>query len=635
LLFFLRKTDNYNLVFGLFSSMICAYFFMRSPVIYHAFEDTSVTQRIENAALYFIPCLLAMFLENLNFGKVTRVTKADAVFCAVLAAAQCFFTVWFAADILSIWQVVSIAYILYVIGYDMIYGFVRQIRQRREEEQAEGLTRPFWRLFFLSMRDREFGNIFILLTITGCTSIFDILDARFFHNGALVTRYSFLAFMLCTAFVLARKYANRFEDTSKMKEILEETVRQRTQQLEKQVLISEAASRAKSEFLSNMSHEIRSPLNAVVGMTVIGTRAANLPDKDYAFTKIKEASEHLLGVISDILDMSKIEAGKLELSEVQYRVRDIVSRVENIMRFKSDEKKQTFVAAVADDVPDALLGDDLRLAQVITNLISNAVKFTPEAGRITLNVSLDDEGEGETDGVCVLRFTVQDTGIGITEEQQSKLFNIFQQAESATTRKYGGTGLGLALSKQIVELMGGKIRVESEPGLGSTFSFTIRAPRAATAIESEGGTGDEMFGESDAGAPQDFQSGEFEGRVILLADDIEINREIVIALLEETGAVIDTAVNGEQAAELFEKAPERYDLILMDIQMPVMDGYDACRRIRAEGSPRAASVPIIAMTANVFQEDIERGLQSGMNGHLGKPIDIDKLLATMRKFLNT
>jgi signal transduction histidine kinase/CheY-like chemotaxis protein len=422
------------------------------------------------------------------------------------------------------------------------------------------------------------------------------------------------------AFILARKYANSFEVTMRMKASLEETVQQRNLELEKQILISESASRAKGEFLANMSHEIRTPLNAVIGMTTIGLKSTDEPGKDYAFTKIKESSEHLLGIINDILDMSKIEAGKLEFSEVDFDVRVTLSHIENIMRFKTDERNQTFTVNIAQDVPAALHGDDLRLSQVIMNLIGNAIKFTPENGSIELVVSLD----GAEDDICTIRFLVKDTGIGIDAQQQAKLFTSFQQAESNTTRKYGGTGLGLALSKQIVELMGGEIWVESKSGEGSTFGFTIKA------AEREPLSGSDAPEET---APAELQSNEFEGSVILLADDVEINREIIISLLDSSGAVIETAENGEEAAEMFEKSPEHYALILMDVQMPVMDGYDATHRIRTNINPHAATVPIIAMTANVFKEDIARSIDSGMNEHLGKPVEMDKLLATLRKYL--
>jgi signal transduction histidine kinase/CheY-like chemotaxis protein len=509
--------------------------------------------------------------------------------------------------------------VLYIVSHDVAYTFVRHVLERREAERGDSGALRLARLFLRSLFDSESGNTLALTIIVVCTILFDILNSAFFHEDILLTRYSFFFFMLCMAFVLARIYAKRFEMASQINDVLEATVKQRTRQLEEQVLIAEAASRAKGDFLASMSHEIRTPLNAVIGMTKIGAQAVESARKNYAFAKIKEASEHLLGIINDILDISKIEAGKLELSRITFNVRDVISRVGNLMRFKTDEKNQEFSVAAADDLPIALFGDDLRLAQVITNLIGNAVKFTPEAGQITLAASFD----GEADGLCTLRFLVRDTGIGITKEQQAKLFGLFQQAENTTTRKHGGTGLGLALSKQIVELMGGEIWVDSEPGQGSTFGFTIKAPRAEAPPEN-------TVSES---AAEEMREGEFQGSVILLAEDVEINREIVFSLLEPTGVAIDSAENGSQAVEMFERTPERYDLVLMDIQMPMMDGYEAARRIRAMDVPHAKTTPIIAMTANVFQDDIERALACGMNSHLGKPIDFDKLLATLRRYL--
>ncbi|MDR1070682.1 MAG: PAS domain-containing protein, partial [Gracilibacteraceae bacterium] len=235
------------------------------------------------------------------------------------------------------------------------------------------------------------------------------------------------------------------------------------------------ANRAKSEFLANMSHEIRTPMNAIVGMTSIGKAAADLERKDYCFAKIEEASSHLLGVINDILDMSKIEAGKLELSAVEFNFEKMLQRVASVVNFRVHEKKQVFTAHIDGALPKTFIGDDQRIAQVVTNLLGNAIKFTPAGGSVTLDARL----LREDDGVCAIRVKITDTGIGISPEQQARLFQSFQQAESSTTRKFGGTGLGLAISKSIVEMMGGEIWVESEFGRGSSFIFTIRLRRGA------------------------------------------------------------------------------------------------------------------------------------------------------------
>ena len=377
-----------------------------------------------------------------------------------------------------------------------------------------------------------------------------------------------------------------------------------------------SASRAKSDFLANMSHEIRTPMNAIIGMTNIGKSAPDMERMTYSFEKIEDASKHLLGIINDILDMSKIEAGKLELVPVDFDFEKMLQRVINVVSHRVDEKELKLTVHVDKAIPKFMIGDDQRLAQVITNLLGNAVKFTPEKGAI----NLDTLYLGEENGICTVKIAVTDTGIGITPEQQANLFQSFQQAESSTSRKFGGSGLGLVISKGIVEMMGGEIGVVSEIEKGSTFSFTIQVKR----------------GETDLKQPEEADAdidGIFEGRHILLAEDVEINREIVLALLEPTLLNIDCAENGIEAVRLFTNAPDRYDMILMDLQMPEMDGYQATRAIRALDAPEAKAVPIVAMTANVFREDIEKCLEVGMNGHIGKPLNFDEVLSQLRSYL--
>jgi signal transduction histidine kinase len=383
------------------------------------------------------------------------------------------------------------------------------------------------------------------------------------------------------------------------------------------------ASKAKGEFLSNMSHEMRTPLNAITGMTAIGKNATSLERKDYALGKIQDASTHLLGLINDILDMSKIEANMLKLSTVEFSFEKILKRVIELVNFRIDEKRQKFTVLIDNAIPDSLLGDDQRLVQVIINLLGNAAKFTPEEGSITLNARF----EGEAHGMCTIRVSVSDTGIGISPEQQAHLFRSFQQADGSTVRKFGGTGLGLAISKNIVEMMGGKIWLESETGKGSTFIFTVKLKRGT---KKEPVLTETETPQEDSDTPT---ANVFAGRRALLAEDVEINREIVLALLEPTQLQIDCAESGAEAVRLFSEAPEKYDLVFMDVQMPNMDGYEATRLIRALDTPRAETVPIVAMTANVFREDIEKCMQAGMNDHIGKPLNLDEVLEKLRMYL--
>jgi signal transduction histidine kinase/CheY-like chemotaxis protein len=385
-----------------------------------------------------------------------------------------------------------------------------------------------------------------------------------------------------------------------------------------------AASMAKSEFLANMSHELRTPLNAVSGMTYLGKSANDMDEMHYCFSKIEEAADHLLGIINDILDMSKIESGKFALSTSEFQFEKMLRRAVNVVNFRAEEKQQKLNIYIDKTIPEILVGDELRFSQVITNLAGNAVKFTPEKGSIRIGAYF----MGEEDDICTIKITVTDSGIGISPAHQARLFDSFQQVESGATRKFGGTGLGLAIAKNIVEAMGGKIWLESELGEGATFAFTVRVER--------GEKKDSGFGPDDGNKEDAEQNAMplFAGRRILLAEDVEINREIVLTLLEPTLLEFDCAENGKEAVDLFSKSPEKYDLIFMDLQMPEMDGHEATQIIRALDVPNAKTVPVIAMSANVFKEDVDRCFASGMNWHIGKPVDFDELLKLLRFYLS-
>ena len=387
---------------------------------------------------------------------------------------------------------------------------------------------------------------------------------------------------------------------------------------------AQAASRAKSNFLANMSHEIRTPMNAIVGMTAIGKNAEDLDSKNHALNKIGDASSHLLGVINDILDMSKIEADKLELVPVEYDFEKMLQKVSTIIHFRSDEKQQTITLNIDKLIPRFIVGDDHRLAQVIANLLANAVKFTPEGGDIYLDAALS----READGICELLFTVSDSGIGISAEQQERLFGAFEQVGSGTSREYGGSGLGLAISKRIIELMGGRIWIDSELGKGSKFMFTVQAGLGLKNKDAAGAHGD-----TDKDAVIDKDAGLFAGKHLLIVEDVEINREIIISLLEDTELNIDCAENGKEALDMITNAPEKYDVVFMDLQMPQMGGIEATQHIRALPALQHKKLPIIAMTAHVFKEDIEDCLAAGMDNHLGKPLDVDRAMELLKKYI--
>ncbi|MCL2139937.1 MAG: ATP-binding protein, partial [Treponema sp.] len=386
----------------------------------------------------------------------------------------------------------------------------------------------------------------------------------------------------------------------------------------------EQATLAKSNFLANMSHEIRTPMNAIIGMTTIGLSAANIERKNNCLEKISNASTHLLGIINDILDMSKIEEGKIELLYTSFNFMTMLNSITNIFEYKVSEKNQKLIIKSDPAIPAWIITDEHRLAQVITNLIGNAVKFTPDEGIITLEAKLFDyQDNGKK---CILEISVTDTGIGISKEQQEKLFNSFVQADSNISRRFGGTGLGLAISKKIVEIMHGSIRIESELGCGASFIFNIVVDVPEQEIQSTEAVLEGLVNIKIGAA-------KLSGKRILLAEDVEINREIVIALLEDTQIEIIEAEDGKQAYNTFAADPEKFDLIFMDIHMPNIDGYESARLIRAIDHPCALTVPIIAMTANVFKEDIDKCLNAGMNEHIGKPLNFNEVTAVLKKYL--
>ena len=528
-----------------------------------------------------------------------------------------------------------------------------------------------------------------------------------------------------------------------------------------------AASKAKSDFLSNMSHEMRTPMNAIIGMTAIAKKEDDFEKVKLSLNKIGEASSHLLGVINDVLDMAKIEADKLELFDVEFNFEQMLQKILSVIQFSVDKKRQIFSFNIDSNLPHFIVGDDQRLSQVITNLLSNAVKFTHEYGTINLTASLNSKNTDIKSGETFeLRVEVTDSGIGIPHEKQESLFELFEQAENGTCREYGGTGLGLAISKRIVELMDGEIHVESAPNEGAKFVFTAKVKcgnkNAQSMLLSSVdwsnvrvlAVDDDMkilkqlskiFSDlnikcdvafdgfeacqciSDNGAydiylidwfmpgmdgieltrhikslPDDKSTvvmitlgdwkrikddalsagvdkhmikpllstmiidclneccepdstdmnyavdglcggiDEFSGKRMLLVEDVEINREIIIALLENTGIDIDCAENGQEALDKVTESfatNASYDIVFMDIQMPTMEGLEATRRIRklqeesASDTPKAERLPIIALTANVFSDDIDACLEAGMNAHLGKPLDIDKVREILRKYL--
>jgi len=392
-------------------------------------------------------------------------------------------------------------------------------------------------------------------------------------------------------------------------------IAQQTKELIAAVNKAENASLAKGNFLSNMSHEIRTPINAILGMTQIAMKSDDMQKIKYCLEMIDNSSSHLLRLINDILDMSKIEAGMLQLEKAPFNLENMLTKICNLITEKIIVKNIQLNVEISPDIRTKYVGDELRLSQVIANLLSNAVKFTPGGGTIDLIV------KGETkEKYTDLHFTVRDTGIGMSDDQILTLFKAFVQADSSTSRKFGGTGLGLAISKSIVEKMGGRIYVQSKSGEGSSFFVEIRLDHE----ESQNDTGVTLN--------QTFDIPDFSSITLLLAEDVEINREIVLSLLEDTKITIDTAENGQIAVDKFKQNPGKYNIIIMDVNMPEMDGREATRIIRSLDMEWAKNIPIIALTANVFKEDIDTCHDAGMTDHLSKPLEIDTVIKKIKHY---
>jgi signal transduction histidine kinase/BarA-like signal transduction histidine kinase len=414
-------------------------------------------------------------------------------------------------------------------------------------------------------------------------------------QGAMIKSHATLA--------VKTKHINK---TNKNLQITKLKLQKTVRELEEQKQKALDATKYKSEFVANMSHEIRTPISGILGMAHLANQTDDLEKKEQYIKQIEESGKILLSVINDVLDFSKIEAGKLDIESIDFSLKDLINNIKSITTENAIEKGLNYNINYEDQ---DYIGDPLRISQILLNFINNAIKFTSD-GFVKVDIFETDDDK--------VRFCVEDSGIGMPQDIVQNLFQAFSQADSSITRRYGGTGLGLSISKQLVKMMGGEIYVESEEGKGTKFYFELKL-----------GKTDRKNSNDQVSKIDTDDISKLVGRKILLVEDNSMNQKIILGLLEKSDIEIDIADNGKIALDMYNSNKNRYDLILMDLQMPVMDGYEASKSIRDIDN----DIPIIALTANAMKEDIEKTKAAKMNEHLNKPIDIDRLYEVLLKYL--
>ncbi|MDR2135599.1 MAG: response regulator [Treponema sp.] len=633
LLFLSRPRDRYNLYYCFFSFLLGLYFFARSSVIYDIIPNSNTTFKIEYCGLYLLCPALSAFLEHLSFKKTTAFSRICGYICLGFVVVQALLPNSFGDDLLRIWWAFVLVQLSYIFAYDMLYVFFRDARRRRTASGKPGLLR----VFGLALVKTPVGNIIIGTFIMCITAALDIANSVSLHYGVInLSRYGIFIFTMTTTVILARRFGSLFRRIDEMNilleksnQSLEDTVRERTRELELQTELAQSASSAKSDFLARMSHEIRTPLNIILGLSEVELRK-DLPEGTMGnLEKVHRSGAHLLEIVNDILDISKIESGNFEILPGEYEFPVLVSDVVQLNIPRIGAKPVLFRLDLDESIPVKLYGDELRIKQILNNLLSNAFKYTEE-GEVRLRA-----GWERRDAAALLVFAVEDTGRGIKPEDMEKLFSEYTQLDTAANRRIEGTGLGLSITRGLAEAMGGDIAVESEYGRGSVFRVSLpqgivdESPIGPARVEKLRSL--RLVGDRGQGAL--VRSYMPYGKV-LVVDDLEMNLDVMIGLLMPYGLKVDTATRGAEAVELIRRGEPRYDLVFMDHMMPGLDGVEALRIIRGGiDTDYARSVPIVVLTANAIAGNREMFLENGFNDFISKPVDIKKLDLVLNQWI--
>jgi signal transduction histidine kinase/CheY-like chemotaxis protein len=589
------RNELFNLYFSIFSILLSVYACTRYGIAYYLIPNSDICFRMEFFSLFMMISMLCCFIEELGRRKVTRITKICTAVYLLFSVTQIFFCNQYGEEILVIWNLSIIVYFSYILFYNIFYFYFKHRRENKENYIFNILI----------------GSMFVY-----ACAINDILDAIVFHNSITLFTYSIFVYHIGMVFTLSRRYSGMYKQLEQSNVMLETAVRERTLELEEQTGIALNASRAKSEFLANMSHEIRTPMNSIVGFSELALDADIAPKTKEYLTRIKENTLGLLRIINDILDISKVESGKLILDWMPFDLHDLFSQCESIISPKAAEKGLALHIYADPAINKKLLGDPVRLRQILLNLLSNAVKFT-DTGVVKVSAAVKHSSEN----TCALRFEITDSGIGMKSEQMRRIFDPFVQADTGITRKYGGTGLGLSIAKSLLGLMGGVLEAESTPGVGSKFSFELSFDTV------------DSLAETDNTIAVDEIAKPLFNAEILVCEDNPMNQQVIIDHLANVGIKTALAQNGREAVDTTEqrvKNGERsFDLIFMDIHMPVMDGLEAASKITA----LQTGTPIVAMTANIMLQDRDLYRMNGMSDCVGKPFTSRQLWQCLLQYL--
>jgi len=631
-----RKGEIYNLYYGLFSILLCIFSISRNSWVHTFILNSNISIRLEFISCALMVLAFSMFIETLGRKKITKVTWGYAIFNLFFVLTQILFTAQYGEEMISIWNGIFPVYFTYILVYDIFYYFYWDKNGPRGKNTDR-------------LSDLPIINILAASTLLMYVCAFiDVFVALFLKNSSNTFLYGTIVVQIGMAFALSLRFSGMHRRLEQSNVMLESAVHERTLELEKQTEIAVEASKTKSQFLATMSHEIRTPLNAIIGLSeIVLHRNRLLNESKSDLLQIHQSGMSLLGIINDVLDLSKIEARGLELIPSEYETAPFISETVCLNKVRIGSKPITFILEISDDFPRKLLGDELRVKQVLNNILSNAVKYTKE-GFVSLTatweyIPMTEEKETSLQNVfsreLKLSFMVRDTGIGIRRQNIGKLFSDYTQLDARVNRAIEGTGLGLVISKKLVEMMGGTITVESEYGKGSVFTVTlVQSLVDPRPIGKEIANDLKSFNYVSHVTEKNIEYVKMPYGKVLVVDDMPVNLRVAGGLLEPYGLRVDTAASGQEAIDKVQAAGIQYDIVFMDHMMPEMDGVEAVRIIRdweaeKEHTNEETQIPIVALTANALAGNMEMFLSKGFNGFISKPIDIVQLDDALKKWV--